>query len=97
MLHLELDVAGSGMQYNPGDSVGVLPENSDALVDGVLQRLGVAKGGVIAAIEPAEGEGGGGGALLPHIRCPCTVRTAFKVGAGGGGRWVGQTGCCREA
>ena len=68
------------MQYHPGDSIGVLPENADALVDALLARLGVERGAVIESIEPAEEDGGGGGsALLPHIRTPCSVRLALKV------------------
>ena len=83
MLHLELDVAGSGMAFHPGDSVGLLPENADALVDALIKRLGLQPSAVFA-VEPAEGggENGSGGALLPHLRWPCTVRAALKVRLG---------------
>jgi sulfite reductase (NADPH) flavoprotein alpha-component len=36
---LELDVSGQGIQYLPGDRIGVLPENSDALVRKTLRAL----------------------------------------------------------
>jgi sulfite reductase (NADPH) flavoprotein alpha-component len=34
--HIEISLAGSGIQYLPGDSVGVLPQNRSDLVDEVL-------------------------------------------------------------
>ncbi|HEU5374950.1 MAG TPA: FHA domain-containing protein [Ktedonobacteraceae bacterium] len=36
---IELDVAGQGVQYQPGDRIGVLSENSDALVHKTLRAL----------------------------------------------------------
>ena len=36
---MEVDLSGSGMQYAPGDSLGVLPQNDPALVDTLLARL----------------------------------------------------------
>lgn len=39
VLHLELDVRDQGVRYAPGDWVGVLPENSSALVARTLQAL----------------------------------------------------------
>ena len=35
--HLELDVTGSGLHYEPGDALAVLPANAPNLVDEVLQ------------------------------------------------------------
>jgi len=40
--HLELDLQGVALPYRPGDSVGVLPRNSPALVARSLQALGLA-------------------------------------------------------
>jgi sulfite reductase (NADPH) flavoprotein alpha-component len=40
--HLELSLAGSGMTYEPGDSLGFLPRNDPALVDAVLAASGLA-------------------------------------------------------
>jgi sulfite reductase (NADPH) flavoprotein alpha-component len=38
--HFVIDLAGSGLSYKPGDSLGVFPTNDPALVDEVLERLG---------------------------------------------------------
>jgi sulfite reductase (NADPH) flavoprotein alpha-component len=40
--HLELSLAGSGIDYEPGDSLGFLPANDPALVDAVLDAAGLA-------------------------------------------------------
>jgi sulfite reductase (NADPH) flavoprotein alpha-component len=37
--HLEISLEGSGIQYLPGDSLGVLPENRSDMVQEVLQLL----------------------------------------------------------
>ncbi len=38
--HVELDLAGSGISYLPGDSIGVVPENPPQLVDAVIEATG---------------------------------------------------------
>lgn len=40
--HLEIDLSGSGIHYQPGDALGVWPMNSPALVDEILTRHGLA-------------------------------------------------------
>jgi sulfite reductase (NADPH) flavoprotein alpha-component len=40
--HIELSLEGSGIQYLPGDSLGVLPENRADMVQDVLRHLGLA-------------------------------------------------------
>lgn len=40
--HIELDLTGSGVEYLPGDSAGILPVNTCDAVDLVLERLGFA-------------------------------------------------------
>jgi sulfite reductase (NADPH) flavoprotein alpha-component len=40
--HLEISLAGSGLSYQPGDSLGVWHENPPVVVDGVLEALGLA-------------------------------------------------------
>jgi len=41
-LHLELSVEGSGLAFEPGDSLGIVAENEDAVVGAVLDALGAA-------------------------------------------------------
>lgn len=40
-IHLELSLAGSGLQYQPGDALGVYGTNAPSLVAGVLQATGL--------------------------------------------------------
>ncbi|HEX5957603.1 MAG TPA: flavodoxin domain-containing protein, partial [Hyphomicrobiaceae bacterium] len=37
--HIELSLAGSGLTYEPGDALGVVPQNDPALVEALLGRL----------------------------------------------------------
>lgn len=37
--HLEISLEGSGLTYEPGDSLGIYPENDPALVDQLLEEL----------------------------------------------------------
>ncbi|MEJ2478607.1 MAG: flavodoxin domain-containing protein [Acidihalobacter sp.] len=39
--HLELDLAGSGIEFAAGDSLSVVPSNAPALVDSLVERLGL--------------------------------------------------------
>jgi sulfite reductase (NADPH) flavoprotein alpha-component len=38
--HYEIDLSGSGLEYTPGDSLAVQPQNDPALVDDTLAALG---------------------------------------------------------
>lgn len=40
--HVEIDIAGAGLDYRAGDALGVIPVNDPALVAAVLTALGVA-------------------------------------------------------
>lgn len=92
MIHLELDVSGSGIRFAPGDALGLLPQNDPALVQALLERLGLQGEAVfdVAPAEEEEGEGSsapGAGAslaakehLLPHLRAPCSVAAALTAG-----------------
>lgn len=40
-LHVELSLEGSGLAYEPGDSLGIYPENRDADVESVLSAAGL--------------------------------------------------------
>lgn len=37
--HLELSLEGSGLTYEPGDTLGIYPENDPALVESILEEL----------------------------------------------------------
>ncbi len=39
--HVELSIAGSGIAYEPGDAIGVVPSNDPALVEQVLHASGL--------------------------------------------------------
>jgi sulfite reductase alpha subunit-like flavoprotein len=55
VVHVELELADSGMRFTAGDAVGVLPSNDPALVAALLSRLGV-DGDDVFEVEPASGE-----------------------------------------
>lgn len=38
--HLEISLEGSGLQYEPGDSLGIYPENHPQLVDDLIEAMG---------------------------------------------------------
>ncbi len=40
--HVELSLAGSGLTYQPGDAIGIAPENDPAVVEAVLEAAGQA-------------------------------------------------------
>ena len=40
-LHVELSLAGSGLTFEPGDCLGILPENDPAMVEAVLRAADV--------------------------------------------------------
>lgn len=73
---MEVDIQGSGMQYQPGDSIGFLPHNDAQLVEGVLSHLGQA-GEQVFSIACSSGENA---KLLQHLGWPCTLRRALTTG-----------------
>jgi len=40
--HVELSLAGSGLSYQPGDAIGIAPENDPTVVEAVLEAAGLA-------------------------------------------------------
>jgi sulfite reductase (NADPH) flavoprotein alpha-component len=46
--HLEIGLEGSGLDYEPGDALGIWPKNPPALVDAVLSALGLDGNAVVA-------------------------------------------------
>jgi sulfite reductase (NADPH) flavoprotein alpha-component len=47
--HHVISLAGSGIAYKPGDSLGVWPRNDDALVARIVERLGATGDEIVAA------------------------------------------------
>ena len=43
--HLELSLGGSGILYEPGDALGIIPQNDPALADAVLTAAGLSGNG----------------------------------------------------
>lgn len=52
--HYEIDLAGSGLEYTPGDSLAVLPTNDPKLVEDTLQALGFSGDEVITNAKGVE-------------------------------------------
>ena len=75
VLHLELGLDDSGMVYEAGDSIGILPCNPPELVANTLKRLGLKAEDVFVVKGIEEG---GPSSLLPHLPSPCTVGYAFS-------------------
>ena len=67
IIHMELDISGSGMAYKPGDAFGVLPENSPELVEVILGRIGAEGDKVFETSAP-----------INAMASPCSIRTALS-------------------
>lgn len=52
--HFEIDLAGSGLAYEVGDSLGVFPKNDPALVEEILQVLGFSGEEMVPTPDAAE-------------------------------------------
>ena len=64
------------MQYQPGDSIGVMPHNDAQLVEGLLQHL-QQDGDQVFSIASSSDDGA---KLLQHLGWPCTLRHALTRG-----------------
>ena len=76
VLHVEISIKGSGMRYQPGDSIGLLTHNDAALVEGVLQHLGQ-DGSQVFSVASSSGDDA---QLLQHLGWPCSLRQALTAG-----------------
>ena len=80
VLHVEFDRRGArGLDFEPGDSLGVLPQNDPALVDALAARLGLDPNAVFE-LGWAEGQAPSGSSSAPplrHVRCPASVGAAL--------------------
>eukprot|EP01025_Chloroclados_australasicus_P048670 TRINITY_DN5522_c0_g1_i10.p1 TRINITY_DN5522_c0_g1~~TRINITY_DN5522_c0_g1_i10.p1 ORF type:complete len:758 (-),score=89.14 TRINITY_DN5522_c0_g1_i10:394-2667(-) len=81
--HLAIDVTGSDLKYVAGDSIGVMPENDPAMVDSLVKRLNL-KGSQVFSVQPSPEEEeeitSPDTKLLPHLKWPCSVRSALLYG-----------------
>ncbi|KAJ1948987.1 hypothetical protein FBU59_001344, partial [Linderina macrospora] len=75
LLHVEVDLEGSGMRYEAGDHIGVFAQNSDEEVDLLLAALGLLAAAdqpiTVAAVDPHAAQQ----TLFPHVT---TYRAALR-------------------
>jgi len=74
--HVELSLEGSGITYEPGDSVGILASNPPALVDGILKFKGF-DGSETVTIK--EGEFSIQEALLNYLEITILTRDVIQL------------------
>lgn len=77
VIHVEVNLKGSHMEYIPGDSIGVQPENSPSVVESVVKRIGVSTTQVFRV---TTSEDNMQQEALPHLKCPCSVQHALAFG-----------------
>jgi sulfite reductase (NADPH) flavoprotein alpha-component len=77
-LHLELSLEGSGLTFEPGDSLGIMAENDPAMVEAILAATG------LAGDSPA-GEGTLAEALAGHFDITALTRPVVEAYARLGG------------
>ena len=81
VIHMQFDLGASGITYAPGDSLGVLPENDPALVDSLIDHLGLDKDACFSVKHKnIDSESTPDTRALQHIRWPCSIRFAFLHG-----------------
>jgi sulfite reductase alpha subunit-like flavoprotein len=77
--HIELDLGRSGLSYNPGDILGVLPRQSDEAVEQLLCLLGIKKEQWIR-VEAVTGECSNGSAAAIEVQGPPSTAVRDVLG-----------------
>lgn len=70
MRHLSFNLQQSGLQYEPGDALAIMPEQPDAAVDAFMQRLGLARDAQVLV-------------ALPEVHADDIDRHSFQVSRAG--------------
>ncbi|GMF14105.1 unnamed protein product [Phytophthora lilii] len=79
VLRLDIDISGSGIQYVPGDSIGIKCSNRAEDVDALLSCLGISGDKIISAepIAATNGRAAKKKNTSIHFPSPCSVRDVF--------------------
>ncbi|KJE97834.1 NADPH-cytochrome P450 reductase, variant [Capsaspora owczarzaki ATCC 30864] len=72
-MHIELDIAGSGIKYEAGDHVGVFATNDPALVEELGKLVGNVDLDSLFSLEAVDARS----SKKSPFPCPCTFRTAL--------------------
>lgn len=73
VIHMELDLSGSGISYVPGDSIGISCPNDGDMVDMLIERLGYP----IDTLCAIHADGAGAGSSAHHFPHQCSLRDAL--------------------
>eukprot|EP00890_Picochlorum_soloecismus_P000985 jgi/Picsp_1/1888/NSC_05354-R1_protein len=80
VIHLEMGIEKSGLQYKPGDCIGVFPENDLELVVAVIKHLGLDKDAWFEVKHRDDSMDTPETKPLQHVKWPCSVESAFLHG-----------------
>jgi len=75
--HLELSLEGSGLSYQPGDCVGIYPENDPALVDAIIAQMNWKPDEIVSPDRQGE-DATIRGALLRHFEITVLTRPLLE-------------------
>lgn len=82
--HIELDLGGSGISYEPGDILSIMPRQSTAAVARFLARISLSADAWIS-MQPAQGAAVGQEPVSHQVRL-CSMPTAITKGS-----------CCKQS